>query len=209
MSRKVIFSLAAAVTIAAAATLASSAADARGFGGGHFGGGGFGRGGNHFAAARVGGGRIGGGRSFARVSPVRGGHPGHPGHNQFAHWHHHGHWFFRDGRWIILDGEDGGYDEPVAAVSAPVAATCTCLTKTYTQDGLVVFADVCTKEAASARVDGSDATPVPPKSSAVTPSAPVAQTDNAVADASQAPTTTNYAGKSYQDFLAATAQAQK
>ncbi len=89
---------------------------------------------------------------------------------------------------------------------APVATPgpCTCLTKTYTQDGLVVFADVGTKEAASARVDGTDVTP-PAKSSEVTPPAPPAN----VADASQAPTTTNYAGKTYQDFLAATGQTQK
>ena len=50
-------------------------------------------------------------------------------------------------------------------VAAPVAGPCTCLTKTYTQEGLVVFADVCTKEAASARVDGADVTPPPPRSS--------------------------------------------
>jgi hypothetical protein len=34
----------------------------------------------------------------------------------------------------------------------------TCLTKTYTQDGLVVFVDVCTKEAASAPVGGGEVT---------------------------------------------------
>jgi hypothetical protein len=227
MSRKVIFTLAAAATIAAAG-LASSAADARGFGGGgggHFGGGGFSRGGG-FGGGHFGGGRIGGGRSFARLTPIRGGnpgfpghgHPGFPGHNQWAHFHHHGHWFFRDGRWIVLDGVDGGYDEP-GDVAQPVVSApgpCTCLTKTYTQDGLVVFADVCTKEAASARVDGADVTPVPPvdKSSAVTPPAAATSTPpNAAADGNvnvaQAPTSTNYAGKTFQDFLAATAQAQK
>jgi hypothetical protein len=64
-----------------------------------------------------------------------------------------------------------------------------------------VFADVCTKEAASARVDGntSDATPAP------TPSkAPV---DNKASDATQAPTSSNYAGRTFKDFLAANAQA--
>jgi hypothetical protein len=80
----------------------------------------------------------------------------------------------------------------------------TCLTKTYTQEGLVVFADVCTKEAASAPVDGTDAPPV--KSSEVTP-APTPP--NATPDVSQAPTSNNYAGKTFQDFLAANAQAQK
>jgi hypothetical protein len=228
MSRKVLFTLATAATLAAAATLASSAADARGFGGGgggfgggHFGGGGgFSRsfgggfGGGHIAA------RSFGGRSFARVTPIRGGYPGFPGRNRWAYHHHH-HWFFRDGRWIFLDGVDGGYDQPVAAVGQPVVSTpgpCTCLTKTYTPDGLVVFADVCTKEAASARVDGADITTLPPanssdKSSDATPApapTPTAQADNnVVAQASQAPTTTNYAGKTYQDFLAANAQAKK
>jgi hypothetical protein len=106
---------------------------------------------------------------------------------------------FRDGVWIDADG---AVDEtpdvaPVAAAPGP----CTCLTKGYTPAGLVVFADVCTKEAASARVDGntSDATPAP------TPSkAPV---DNKASDATQAPTSSNYAGRTYKDFLAANAQA--
>jgi len=50
------------------------------------------------------------------------------------------------------------YGAPVVATSyavAPVAAAaprCTCLTKEYTQDGLVVFQDVCTKEVASAPI---------------------------------------------------------
>jgi hypothetical protein len=68
----------------------------------------------------------------------------------------------------------------------------------------VVFADVCTKEAASAPVDGTDAPPV--KSSEVTP-APTPP--NATPDVSQTPTSNNYAGKTFQDFLAANAQAQK
>jgi hypothetical protein len=71
-----------------------------------------------------------------------------------------------------------------------------------------VFADVCTKEAASAPVGGTEVTP-PAKTSEVTPP-PAPQPDNkAVADASQAPTTNNYAGKTYQDFLAANGVAQK
>jgi hypothetical protein len=224
MSRKVLFTLATAATLAAAATFASTAADARGFGGGggggHFGGGGgFSRGGfgGGFSGGHFGGRSFVGRSSFSRITPIRGGRPGLPG--RWA-YHHHGHWFFRGGRWIILDGVDGGYDQPVADAQ-PVVSTpgpCTCLTKTYTPDGLVVFADVCTKEAASARVDGADVTTLPPanssdKSSDATPApapAPTAQTaDNVVAQASQAPTTTNYAGKTFQDFLAANAQAKK
>jgi hypothetical protein len=204
MSRKVLFTLATATVIAAAATLASSAADARGFGGGgfgggHFGGGGFARGGfggGHFARGGFGGNHFAG-RNFGRFNPIRG---GFPGHNHWA-WHHHRHWFWRDGRWFYGDG-DYGVDAPVAPVATP--GPCTCLTKTYTQDGLVVFADVCTKEAASAPVGGTEAAP-PAKSSEATPPAPPAN----VADASQTPTTNNYAGKTYQDFLAANGLAQK
>jgi hypothetical protein len=147
MSRKVLCTLAAVATIAAAATLASSAADARGFGGGGFGG--------HF-----GGGHFGG---FSRMGGF--GHYGHygfyrPGHywnhwNRWSYWNHHYRWYWRDGRWFA----DGGYEAPApvaAPESGPVAApaSCTCLTKTYTQEGLVVFADVCTKESAAAPVNG-------------------------------------------------------
>jgi hypothetical protein len=192
MSRKMILTLAAAATVAVA-TLASQSADARGFGGGGFGGGGFGRGfgGGAVAARGFGGGGMG------RIStpivrtptafsvPGRGGHPiipilnprnpihpvfpGHPGWWWWAH--HHDHWIFRDGRWI---------EEDVAVEEAPAVATgpgpCTCLTKTYTPSGLVVFADVCTKESASA---------VP---MSVVPTAP------------------NYAGRTYEDYLAANPQ---
>ena len=180
MSRKVILSLATAATIITAG-LASSAADARGGGGGHSGGGGahFASGGHvggsHFAGR---GGR--GGRIATARNPGRGGHPGHGHPNHWAHNGHH-HWMFRDGVWIDADG---AVDEtpdvaPVAAAPGP----CTCLTKSYTPAGLVVFADVCTKEAASARVDGN------------------------TSDATQAPTSSNYAGRRYKDFLAANAQA--
>ncbi len=70
-------------------------------------------------------------------------------------FNHHGHWIFRGGRWIVVDPvvADAGPDvAPAAPVVAPVASSgpCTCLTKSYTADGLVMFADVCTKEAASA-----------------------------------------------------------
>ena len=58
------------------------------------------------------------------------------------------------------------YAAPVVAASsyavapsyaAAPAPRCTCLTKEYTQDGLVVFQDVCTKEAASAPVGSTQA----------------------------------------------------
>ncbi len=191
MSRKLILSIATVATIAIA-SFGTNSADARGFGGG---------------MGRMGGGsHLSGGRTLTPIlNPGRPGRPGLPGRPGFpgrpGHWvfHHHGHFVFRGGRWIVLD-------EPVgeAAIDAPVAAApgpCTCLTKTYTPDGLVVFADVCTKEAASARVDGgaTNATPAPSSSSA-----PV---ENKAADADQAPTSSNYAGRTYADYLAANAQA--
>jgi hypothetical protein len=208
MSRKVILSIATAATIAAA-SLGSTPADARGFGGG----GGFG--GGHFAGGGGFGGRgnFGGGR--ASFATLRGpGHsglplhpifpPGHPGHPGWWGHHHFGHWIFRGGRWVIIDEV---VDEPGVVLPAPVLAPgpCTCLTKTYTPDGLVVFADVCTNEAASARVDGgpaADATPVP-----TPPNAPAPPVDGKTSDATQAPTSPNYAGRTYQDFLAANPQA--
>jgi hypothetical protein len=204
MSRKVILTLATAATIAVA-SLASSAADARGFGGGGFGGGG------HFAGGRAGGAHFAarGGGGGGSLHPIRGpgrGHPGHPG-GHFA-GHHHGHWVFRHGIWIDIGGYDGDVDVAPGEVSGPAPGPCTCLTKSYTPDGLVVFADVCTKEAASARVDGSssDATPRPAPSktsnATVVPSA-----EDKVAEASDAPTSQNYAGRTYQDYLAASAQA--
>jgi hypothetical protein len=202
MSRKLTltFALATAATIAAA-SLGSSTADARGFGGG-FGGG------RSFASGGFRGGHIASsGRTLTPIlNPGRTGNPGRIGNPRFPRWpghpghqwayHPHGHLVFRGGRWITID--EVVDEAPVTPVSGP----CTCLTKTYTADGLVVFADVCTKEAASARVDGSadTATPVPPadKSSDATEDQP------AVA---AAPTSQNYAGRTYQDYLAANGKA--
>ena len=101
-------------------------------------------------------------------------------------------------RWLVTSPD-------AAPVSAAAPGPCTCLTKTYTQAGLVVFADMCTKESASAAIGGasSDATPVPPANSQSNDAAPVAP----AADATQAPTTPNYAGLTYQDFLKANGQA--
>jgi len=89
--------------------------------------------------------------------------PGFPGgfrggfHRPYfrPHFHPHVRWHRR---WV--------YGVPTAAVAAPayapvapgpVAAApgpCTCLTKEYTQDRLVVFADRCTKEMAAAPIGG-------------------------------------------------------
>lgn len=214
MSRTIILSLAAAATIAAA-SLASSSADARGFGGGGMGGG-RSFGGGHFAnAGHMTTSRNVGRNRLATNNTGRGGHPGHPGkpggRGHLAHHHHH-HWIFRDGVWVDFDDGYDGYDGFAGElVATPTPGPCTCLTKTYTQDGLVVFADVCTKEAASAPVDGgaADVTPLPPAGPKTSNATPVPPVDSKAADASQKPTSTNYAGRTYQDFLAATQSAQK
>jgi hypothetical protein len=205
MSRSIILSLATAATIAVAG-LASSTVDARGFGGGGLGGA-RSMGGNHFLSSRS-----SGHTTLAKFSTGRGGRIGHPGHpgkpGHPGHWahHHHHHWIFRDGIWLDIDGGvDDVIDEPVVATPG----LCTCLTKTYTRDGLVVFADVCTKEAASARIDGLDATELAPADRKASDVTPVPPADGKAADASQAPTSTNYAGRTYKDFLAANQAAQK
>src|SRR5580658_3295273 len=103
MSRKptLTFALASATTIAVA-SLASTTADARGFGGG------------------FGGGRVAsGGRTLTPIlNPGRGNPrlprwPGHPGHNWT--YHPHGHLVSRFGRWITVD--DAVDDVPATPVS--------------------------------------------------------------------------------------------
>lgn len=185
MSRTFILSLATAAAIAAV-SLGSGSADARGFGGGGFGGGHLG-----------GGGHVGGGHAAARgshlanLNPGRGGGGGGQPGGHWAGKFHHGHWIFRDGIWIEIDGvADVGPDV------APAPGPCTCLTKNYTPDGLVVFTDICTKESASAQVAGkaADATQLP-------------ATDGKAADATQTQVPSDYAGRTYQDYLAANPQA--
>ncbi|HKS64977.1 MAG TPA: hypothetical protein VJT13_24975 [Xanthobacteraceae bacterium] len=158
----------AALALAAVATLGTAtlisttdSADARGFGGGGFSRGG---GGGGMGMARMGGGRV---HSGGRVHI---GHRVHFGHRHIGHririghhrphfrphwchrWHHHCRVHVRWPRPLL-------YTAPVIATTYAVAPTvaapaprCTCLTKEYTQDGLVVFKDVCTKEVASAPV---------------------------------------------------------
>jgi hypothetical protein len=210
-SRKVFLSLAAAATVAVA-SLASSPSFARG--GGH---------------PFMGGGRAGGGAGAGLSVPPTGRHsgglvpmhprpPGHPlipihlksgrpiipilnpGPSPHHHHHHHHHWVFRDGHWIVLDEDVIGEDAvSVDAVSeAPVVSPCNCLTKTYTPTGLVVFADSCTKESASAPAlsDHADAA-----------QAPTTEVPAKATPMSEVPTAPNYAGRTYEDYLAANPQA--
>ncbi len=77
-----------------------------------------------------------------------------------------------------------GYVRPVGLVQTVTEGPCTCLWKSYTPEGAVVFKDLCTKEMASAPVDG------------------------APAQASEIQAPNNFAGKTYQDYLAANPQNQ-
>jgi hypothetical protein len=180
MSPKVILTLATAATVAAVTLATSSASYARGpraGGGSHF------SGSSHFASAN----------HFARISHVPRLHePRDPGHHIGLHEHHR-HWAFRNGIWIEVDDVVADtVDEAPAAAPGP----CTCLTKNYTPTGLVVFADICTKESASAPVDSTaDARQAP------TTPPPAAQAPAATA------TPSNFAGRTYQDYLAANPQA--
>lgn len=73
----------------------------------------------------------------------------HGGFHKLGHGHfrHHGHWRHRHiyyPRPVIYAAR------PVVYSAAPVISTnrCTCLTKEYTQEGAVLFKDICTNEAA-------------------------------------------------------------
>src|SRR5581483_9198074 len=102
------------------------------------------------------------------------------GPHAHAHMHGHAHWK----HWHYVHFHDRVYVRPVAyAVRTSSPGPCTCLTKNYTPDGKVIFADLCTKEMASAPVDG-------------------------IADhAEVTDRPTNMAGQTYQDFLKANPQA--
>jgi hypothetical protein len=159
--RTTALALAAIASIGAASFLSSSSAEARGFGGGFSRGGG---GGVHIGM-RVGGGghvggirRIGGGPRF--VGHIRGprfvGHRPHFRPNWCRLTHRCGPHIVRWHRpWIYGVGAVATTYAVTPAVAA--APRCTCLTKEYTPDNLVVFQDVCTKEVASAPIGNTQA----------------------------------------------------
>lgn len=187
MSHKIILTLAAAATLAATTLASSSDSYARGFrssGGG---------GGSHFSGTS----------HFARVNHTpRLQEPRDPDRHIGLHEHHR-HWAFRNGIWVEVDDVVA---DTVDVAPAVVPGPCTCLTKNYTPTGLVVFVDICTKESASAPVDSTaDATLAP------TTPPPVTQAPTTPPPTAQAPATTatplNFAGRTYQDYLAANPQA--
>jgi hypothetical protein len=117
--------------------------------------------------------KSGNGNQGPHQGPHQGQHQGHQGHE-----HHHAHIHIRH----IYER---GYIRPVRyALPVVSSGPCTCLTKDYTPEGIVVFKDLCTKEMASAPVDDSPA------------------------QASEVQAPTSFAGKTYQDYLAANPQAK-
>jgi len=103
---------------------------------------------------------------------VRGNRGGH----WSGHWNFHRQVHFRHFR-------ERFYVRPVGyAVRGVEPGPCTCLTKNYTPEGQVVFKDLCTKEMASAPVEGTS--------------------DHAQAE----PGPANFAGQTYQDYLKANPQ---
>jgi hypothetical protein len=157
----------AAIASIGAASFISSSAEARGFGGGF----GRGGGGGMHIGMRVGGGgrhiggirRIGGGPRF--VGGHRGprfvGGPRIPRHRNWCHITHrcHPHFVRWHRPWIYGTGVVAATTYAVAPTTVAAAPRpCTCLTKEYTPDNLVVFTDVCTKEVASAPIGNTQAT---------------------------------------------------
>ena len=151
MFSKTILALAAIATIGSAALVTStSSADARaGF-----------RGGFHGGIK----GNIGRVARFTHDRPHRPNWT--PNRPNRPHWHPR----FPRPHWHVRWNRSWGYGVGVAtaAVAAPVYAAaptyaapaaprpCTCLTKEYTPDNLVVFKDLCTKEMAAAPIGGGE-----------------------------------------------------
>jgi hypothetical protein len=157
--RTSLFAIAAVAALGAASLVTTtSSADARGFGGGGFHAGGGGS--SHAGGMRMGGGpRMGGGAHLGgrqvgfRRPGIRIGHR-HPDWCRFSgRCHIHVRWHRP---WIYGTGVVAT-SYAVAPVVAAAPRPCTCLTKEYTPDNLVVFKDVCTKEVASAPIGNTQA----------------------------------------------------
>jgi hypothetical protein len=132
-------SILAALAVASLGALAVSTTDASAFA--RFGGRGYAR----ASFARVGAPRIAFHQNFAirRIAFPK----LYPPHKHWAWWwwnHHHHHWVW--GVPVIAGGVT--YAATPSYASAPATGTCNCLTKQYTQEGAVVFKDVCTNEMA-------------------------------------------------------------
>jgi len=137
--RNTVLALAVAALGVAALMSTSSTADAMR-------GGGISRGGVSFHGGMSRGGFVNRG-NFARVSirkPIF-----------VPHWRHHRHWHVRWHRpWIYGVGTAAIAAPAYAAVAPSSAKPCTCLTKEYAADNVVIFKDLCTKEQAAAQLGG-------------------------------------------------------
>jgi hypothetical protein len=122
MIRKSAFFAVAASAVIGLAMLSVSDVNARGHGGGG--------GGMHSSGGHGGGMRMAGGR--------------HGGHEGRRHHHRHPHWHVRYHRPVWYGVRTVGYTYGATRVAGP----CTCLSKEYTEDGRVLFKDLCTNEAA-------------------------------------------------------------
>jgi hypothetical protein len=167
--KSTIMALAALASIGTLAFSSTNASAFRAVGGSAVGGAsaihGGGSGGFHGGIAFRGGGlRPGGGiRPIFNggIRPIFNGGIHHPnggfGFHRFVyrpHWHHHHCWRwgwrwcgFAQPYWIAPTVVTGGVAASYAT-TAPTYNRCTCLTKEYTQEGAVVFKDVCTNEMA-------------------------------------------------------------
>jgi hypothetical protein len=128
--KSTLLAVAASAALGLAMLAPTSASAMRGGGGGGMHGGGGGMHGGGGGMHGGGGMRIPGGHGGPNIG-IRWPHP-HP------HWHVHWHrpiWY-------------GGIRTVGYTVANPVAGPCTCLSKEYTEDGRVLFKDLCTNEAA-------------------------------------------------------------
>jgi len=146
-TRTSILALAALAAVATTA-LAPTSASAHFGGGGHFGGGHFG--GGHFGGGHWGGGHWGGNHwGFGWSRPYY-------RNNWYAGWHRP----FYYGYGSNYYGGSSYAGAPVQPDAQPVANQ-NCLSKSYQQDGSVVFADNCTQEAAVSSPEGPPQGPPP------------------------------------------------
>ena len=137
--RTTMLALAAVASLAIASLATTTSADARGFGGGFSRGGGGGHVGMRMSGAR----HIGGMRHVG-IRQVGHRHPNWCRIHGRCHVHVRWHRPLIYGTGLVATG--------YAVAPAVATRPCTCLTKEYTPDNLVVFKDVCTKEVASAPV---------------------------------------------------------
>ena len=148
--RTTMLALAAVASLAIASLATTTSADARGFGGGFSRGGGGGHVGMHMSGPR----HIGGMRHVG-IRQVGHRHP------NWCRFHGRCHIHVRWHRPLLYG--TGLVATSYAVAPAVAARPCTCLTKEYTPDNLVVFKDVCTKEVASAPVGNTQVQLQPPQ----------------------------------------------